>query len=308
MRFLLNFLLLVCALVAGAACLWVASFCNWYWGIMAIFLFAHINQLPFAMMHEAVHGVAAFSKVGNRCLGIMGGCAFPISFLLQQQAHLGHHERNRTDLDLYDYYLPHQSKWQRNFLLYSGNLMGCYYLTVVLSNFIYLVASSFYKSTYFKEKIASNLGFESYIEDVSQLPVLQVWGEMLLAFGYQIALIYCLDLTFWGYVLCFYGFALHWSVLQYADHAWSSRDINNGAWNLKVLPPFRWIALNYHYHLAHHQHPAVPWFKLPNYICGQGVQPSFWRVYFLLWKGLRPAPPMGSPADLDFLFPKNKKA
>lgn len=306
MRLLINFVLLVLALIAAACCLWVASHCTWYWAVLAIFLFAHINQLPFSMMHEAVHGVAAHSKLGNRLLGVVGGCAFPTSFLLQQQAHIGHHERNRTDLDLYDYYLPHQSKWQRNFLLYSGNLLGCYYLTVVLSNFIYLVASGFYQSAYFK-KIASNLGFSHYIEDVSKLPVKLVWCEMFIAFGYQVVLFYVLELTFSGYVLCYYAFALHWSVLQYADHAWSSRDIQNGAWNLKVLPPFRWIALNYHYHLAHHQHPNVPWFELPNYIYNQGVQPSFWRIYFALWKGLRPAPPMGAPADLDFLFPKKKK-
>jgi fatty acid desaturase len=70
-----------------------------------------------------------------------------------------------------------------------------------------------------------------------------------------------------------------------------------------VLPPFRWVALNYHYHLAHHQHPEVRWYDLPKYVDAASPQPSFWRVYFSMWKGVRPAPPMGAPADLDFLFP-----
>ncbi len=46
-----------------------------------------------------------------------------------------------------------------------------------------------------------------------------------------------------------------------ADHAFSPRDVVNGAWNLRVLPWTRALALNYHHHKAHHhgdddQHPA----------------------------------------------------
>lgn len=308
MRCFVNFVVLIISLVIAAGCLWVASHLAWYWAALAILLFLHVNQLPFAMMHEAVHGVAAKSVFFNRVLGILGSCAFPTSFLLQKQAHIGHHERNRTDYDLYDYYLPSQSKLKRNLMLYLGNLFGFYYVSVVLSNFIYLIACNFYKSSFFKQKIASNLGFSHYIEDVCQLPSWQVRGEMLLAFGYQVLIFWLLDLTILGYLLCMYGFALHWSVLQYADHAWSDRDVTNGAWNLKVLAPCRWIALNYHYHLAHHQYPTVPWYRLSKYVDKQAIQPSFWRVYFSLWKGVRPALPMGAAADLNFLFPKDKKA
>lgn len=308
MRFTLSFSVLVVSLIVAAGCLWVASHLAWYWAILAIFLFAHVNNIPFSMMHEAAHGVAADSKLGNRIIGVMSSWAYPTSFLLQKQAHQGHHERNRTDVDLYDYYLPHQSKFRRNIILYGGNLLGLYYVCVVLSNFVYLIASGFYKSAFFKKKVASNLECSHYIADISKLSTLQVWCEIALSFGYQVLLIWLLDLTFWGYVLCVYAFALHWSVLQYADHAWSSRDIKDGAWNLKVLPIFRWLALNYHYHLAHHQHPTVPWYDLPKYVDKQELQPSFWRVYFTLWKGVRPAPAMGAPADLDFLFPEYKEA
>ena len=102
---------------------------------------------------------------------------------------------------------------------------------------------------------------------------------------------------------CYYAFALHWSVLQYADHAFSSRDIKNGAWNLKVLPLSRWIALNYHYHLTHHQQQLIPWYELPKHV-DNSPQPTFWRIYFLLWLGVRKAPPFGSSADYDLVFKK----
>jgi len=97
-----------------------------------------------------------------------------------------------------------------------------------------------------------------------------------------------------GWLLCHWAFALHWSALQYVDHAWSPRDIINGAWNLKVLPISRLFALNYHYHLAHHRYPTVPWIHLPKLLNSSEPQPTFWSIYFSLWGGTRPAPPMGS--------------
>ena len=218
----------------------------------------------------------------------------------------GHHQRNRTDLELYDYYLPNESKLVRSLWLYSGNLLGLYWWAVIFSNFVYLIAPWAYRSRFFVERLAPILGFGPYVADLAKLPPLRVWCEIALAFSYQAMLVYYLDLSALGVVMCYWAFALHWSVLQYADHAWSARDVSNGAWNLKVLPPFRWVALNFHYHLAHHQHPEVLWYDLPKYVNDAVPQPSFWRVYFSLWKGVRPAPPMGAPADLDYLFPAAK--
>ncbi len=308
MRFSLNFALLLMSLALAAGCLWVASHGAWYWAILAIWFFSLINNMPFALMHEAVHGVAARSKWGNHLIGQMASWAFPTSFLLQRKAHLDHHDRNRTDAELYDYYLPQQSKPLRSVWLYMGNLMGFYWFSVILGNFIYLVACWFYRSNLFVKKIAPALGFGTQVAELVKLPPLRVWCEIALAFSYQGLLFWLLDLNIWGYLACQIAFGLHWSALQYADHAWSSRDIKNGAWNLKVLPISRWIALNYHYHLAHHQQPAVPWYQLPALVDHQALQPSFWRVYFSLWKGIRPAPPMGAPADLAFLFPEYKES
>jgi fatty acid desaturase len=254
-------------------------------------------------MHEAVHGVGCSSPRRNELLGIVCGWAFPTSFSMQRLAHIGHHRRNRTDQELYDYYLPGQSRLVRNLWLYTGNLFGLYWWSVVLGNLLYLLAPRVYRSRFFVQRYAPALGFGHYVADLAQLPVLRVWGEIALAFGYQALIFYSLDLNALWTLVCYSAFALHWSVLQYADHAWSARDVRDGAWNLKVLPLSRWVALNYHYHLAHHQHPEVPWYELPGLVNPAIRQPSFWRVYFSLWKGVRPAPPMGAPADLAYLFP-----
>ncbi|GKX60745.1 fatty acid desaturase family protein [Leminorella grimontii] len=303
MRLTLNAALLLFSLSLSAFCLWAASHSAWYWALAAVWFFALINNMPFAIMHEAVHGVASRSAWGNRIIGVVAGWAFPTSFLLQRRAHLNHHDNNRTDGELYDYYLPHQPKWLRNVWLYGGNLLGLYYFCVVLGNAIWLVAWWFYRSDFFVKKLGPALGFGSQIPELIKLPPLAVWCELALAFGYQALLFWLLDLNVWGYVACLWAFGLHWSALQYVNHAWTRRDVRNGAWNLRVLPVSRWLALNYYCHLAHHQHPAAPWYELPSLIDDQ-PRPTFWRIYFSLWRhGVRPAPPMGAPADVAFVFP-----
>lgn len=304
---MLNSTILFLSLAVSWLCLWAASHSTTGWALLAIWFFSLVNNTPFALMHEAVHGVACASPKRNEWLGIISGWAFPTSFSMQRIAHIGHHQRNRSDQELYDYYLPEQSRVVRNAWLYIGNLLGLYWWSVVFSNFLYLLAPWAYRSRFFVQRLAPALGFGPYVADLAKLPPLRIWGEIALAFGYQALIFYCLDLNLLGIFACYGAFALHWSVLQYADHAWSARDARNGAWNLKVLPPSRWLALNYHYHLAHHQHPQVPWYELPRWVDQKSIQPSFWRVYFSLWKGVRPAPPMGAPADLDFLFPPANK-
>lgn len=303
MNGVLNVLIIAIALPAGWACLWAASHLAWPGALLAIWLFSLVGNTPFAMMHEAVHGVGCRSRRANALLGIVCGWAFPTSFSMQRLAHIGHHERNRTDVELYDYYLPHQSRALRNLWLYLGNLLGLYWFSVIFGNLLYLLAPWAYRSRFFVEKVAPPLGFGPFVADLARLPPLRVWSEIALAFAYQAALIHFLDLSLLATLCCYWAFAAHWSALQYVDHAWSARDVRNGAWNLSVLPPFRWVALNYHYHLAHHRHPEVPWYGLPALLDPAEHRPSFWRIYLSLWRGVRPAPPMGAPADLGFLFP-----
>jgi fatty acid desaturase len=272
--------------------LWLASHASWPIVLFAAWIFTLLNHVPFSLLHEAVHGIFSKNPFRNDLFGVLAAAAFPTSFTMQQIAHLGHHRRNRTDQELYDYYLPHQSKSLRNFQLYSGNLFGLYWFCIPLSNLIYLFLPWLYKSEWFIKNIASNLGFEPYVREIAQHSLLRIWLECLLALVYQVAVFFLLDLSLQGWLLCHWFFALHWSALQYVDHAWSPRDIVNGAWNLKVTPPARLLALNYHYHLAHHRQPGVPWLYLPQRVNKNEPQPSFWSIYFSLWGGVKPAPPM----------------
>jgi fatty acid desaturase len=285
----LNWLLLVLSALVTSAVLWAASH---GFALIAAVLFAFVNNVPFALMHEAVHGVAASSPRRNAAIGIIAGGLFPTSFTLQRVAHLGHHARNRMDDDLYDYYLPTQSRFVRNLWLYGGNLLGLYWFCIPLSNALYLLATPLYRSTFFVERVAPRLGFGPHVREIAQLKPLRVWIEIACAFGAQAALFWGLGLEWKGWLLAHWLFAMHWSALQYVDHAWSARDIS-GAWNLRVFAPVRWLALNYHFHRAHHADPSVPWTNLSG-----STDASFWRIYLSLWRhGVQPAPPVGAPAN-----------
>jgi len=293
-----NFSILLLTLPLLWLCLWTASHAEWWLALPAAWCFAMVNMVPFSLLHEAVHGAGSPSPFRNRLLGVVGGMAFGTSFLMQKVAHLGHHRRNRTDAEMYDYYLPHESRALRNLWLYAGNLFGLYWFCIPFSNAVYLLVPWAYRSRLFVERVAPAMGFGPYVREIAELPVNMVWSEIALTALYHVGLWWLLDLSWQGWLLCYWPFALHWSALQYVDHAWSPRDVVNGAWNLKVSKPARWLALNYHYHLAHHQHPNEPWTRLPALVDADAPQPTFWRIYASLWKGVRPAPPMGAPADL----------
>ena len=296
----LNWLVLAAAAVATSALLWLASH---GFAVVAAIAFAFVNNVPFALMHEAVHGVAASSRRRNAAIGIMASCMFPTSFSLQRVAHLGHHARNRMDDDLYDYYLPTQSKAVRNLWLYAGNLLGLYWFLIPLSNALYVVATPLYRSRFFVERVAPKLGFGPHVREIAALPPLRVWIEIAAAFGYQAALWLALGLEWKGWLLAHWLFAMHWSALQYVDHAWSERD-TTGAWNLRVFAPVRWLALNYHFHRVHHADPSIPWTRLAG-----PTDASFWRIYWSLWRhGVQPAPPMGAPANRTLFAPADHPA
>ena len=272
--------------------LWLGSHGSWPLRLLAAWGFAFAHHLPFSLLHEAVHDIFSPNKRRNDLFGTLCAAVFPTSYTMQKVAHLGHHKRNRTDAELYDYYLPQQSRSLRNFWLYAGNLMGLYWFCIPASLVVFLFTPWLYGSRKFIEGPARHLGFEPYVRDIAANSPRRIWLECLLALAYQAVVFWLLDLNWQGWLLCHSAFALHWSALQYVDHAWSPRDVVEGAWNLKVTPLARALVLNYHYHLAHHRQPRVAWIHLPRLVRPGDAYPTFWSIYFSLWGGTRPAPPM----------------
>ncbi|MDH5327306.1 MAG: fatty acid desaturase [Gammaproteobacteria bacterium] len=290
----LNLSIALSTYALAIACLWLVSAAINVWSVvLGILLFSYLGNTIFSLLHESVHGVFHPNPRINYVFGCMSAVFFPTSFSFHRVCHLGHHRRNRSDVELFDYYTDPGKKFVAYYRLYCL-LSGFYWLSIPVGCLLLLLASPFFHSAFFRNKVVHVMGLKPMVEDLVQADPGLLRREIGFTLLFQCLLIWSLDLTLTGWLLCYVAFALNWCALQYADHAWSVRDVKEGSWNLKIHPVVRWIFLNYHFHLVHHRHPKVPWLYLPRLVDPNDPQPSFWSIYWRLWKGPRltsePAP------------------
>jgi fatty acid desaturase len=256
--------------------------------------FSYVGNTIFSLLHEAVHGSFHSNRNVNNAFGIVSAAFFPTSFTFQRVCHLGHHRRNRTDLELFDYYYPEDNRFIKFYRLYCL-LTGFYWLSIPFGCAVFFLLRGLFVSKAFLA-VARPLGLGPMIGDLSDQPPGRIRLEIGFTILLQALLFWALSLTLTGWFVCYVAFALNWCSLQYTDHAWTVRDIRNGAWNLKVNRTVQYIFLNYHHHLAHHQNPKVPWIHLPKFVDFDKPRPSYLRIYLSLWRGPRPIeqPPPGA--------------
>ena len=258
--------------------------------------FSFVNNTLFSLLHEAVHGVFHPHARVNRIFGILLAAFFPTSFTMQRISHLGHHRRNRTDEELFDYYLPGESRFLKTYRLYSL-LSGFYWMSIPTGGLLYLAIWNFPRNRWI-HRLTEPMGLRPMVQGLAKASPLRIRLELGYAFSFQFLLAFLLGLEFLTWLVCYWAFALNWSSLQYTDHAWTVRDIKNGASNLRVNPLVRALFLNYHHHLAHHQHPNIPWIHLPGFVSESAPRPSFLATYLSLWAGPRPTTAPG-PGPMD---------
>jgi fatty acid desaturase len=287
------------AAVSGAlACLWAASHAS-HWTVLAgaAVGFAVANNTVFCLLHECVHyGFHPSRRVNDRA-GVFFAAFFPTAFAIQRVSHFGHHRRNRTDLELYDYYLPHQSRWLKTYWIYCL-LTGFYWAIIPVAGAVYLLCPFAFRSRFFLRGPARWWGFEEFVRDIAEQPISRVWREALFTLVVQVSLWTALGPGRAGALACYWTFGIVWSSVQYTDHAWSPRDVYEGAWNLRVGRLVQTVFLNYNLHLAHHRRPDVPWIHLPLFVKPSDPAPSFASIYWPLWRGAAPAPPGDGPPPL----------
>jgi hypothetical protein len=71
-------------------------------------------------------------------------------------------------------------------------------------------------------------------------------------------------------------------------HAFSKRDVIEGAYNLRHNRLMSWILLNGEWDLNHHRRPEISWFYLPAVSQDNDPRPSYIRQYWRQWRGPRP--------------------
>lgn len=294
----LNLSIQLAASAASLLCLWSASHTDsWAIKILAAAIFSFTNNTLFSLLHESVHRCYSKNKMINETAGILAAAFFPTALVFQRTCHLGHHLRNRTDHEMFDMYYPSDNKFLK-YTQYYAILTGFYWLSLPVGCFMYMVAPWSYNI--FKY-MAKSTDAEMMLPFLTHPQKTRIRLEILYTFYFQAVVFYLLDLNFSSWLLCYWIFGMNWGGLQYADHAWSERDIRNGAWNLAVPTWVQAVFLNYHFHQAHHQHPTAPWTSLPALAEKNGPRPSFIKIYLEMWKGPRPVnAPAPKPIDEEF--------
>ena len=264
--------------------LWTASHVNHYgWVLLCGFLFAIIMVPVYSLIHEAEHGIINSSEKINDLMGRWLSTLFIAPYTFFKHCHLKHHKKNRTDEEMWDLYYEHQDKVKRYGTLY-GMMIGIGYFSMWLAVLLYALAPGLiYTRFFYSHKEVGGFIRGSDRKD----KVAKSRWESIVVIIFQVALFFILDLklTSWLTLFAMHGFL--WSSQNYVNHAFSPRDIINGAHNLKIPVWLKLIYLNFNLHLAHHQNPKIPWLHLPKFINSGKGRISFFRNYLRLWKGPR---------------------
>jgi fatty acid desaturase len=285
----LNIIINILALTTSIYSLYLASHAgHWVHFLMAVIVFSYTNNTLFALLHESVHRIYSSKGWVNECAGILNGAMFPTGLTFQRICHLGHHLRNRTDHEMFDMYYPDDNLFLKRAQFYSI-LTGIYWITIPLGWLIYLFIPWSYRLLKSENKAIKHTGAIMLHPFIDHPKKWRIRFELVFVIFFHIFLLKVFQLNFLSTFICYWVFGLVWGSLQYADHAWSPRDVLKGAWNLKTNPITRAFFLNYHFHQVHHMNPKLPWNHLPAHVESGSPSPSFWKIYLEMWKGPRPA-------------------
>ncbi len=285
-----NVCLVVAVFIGAVALLWLGSHAHaWYLTLAVGVVFSYLLLTNYALFHEAAHGNLHSDPRTNRLLGTIAGVLFPMPYSMFRVTHQGHHLRNRTDHEMFDLYYATDSRILR-VLQWYGILCGFFWPFVPLGALLFAVCPSVLRTRIFRQSRQSIY----LLGDIRDVEVRSIRLEVLLTAAIFALLFWLLELR-WQAMLVLYGcFALNWSTRQYVGHAFSRRDVIEGAWNLRHIPLMSWILLNGEWDLNHHRRPEVPWCYLPRLADAGEPRESYVRQYWRQWLGPRmntePAP------------------
>lgn len=265
--------------------LWWASHCEGAVFLLPTLAFAFLGLTSYALIHEACHDNLNSNQRINGWLGALVGWLFPASFTFMKIAHQVHHRSNRTDGEMFDYYYPGDNLLIKYAQWYSI-LIGIYPPIIPLGCLLMAFTPTVYRLKPWRAAKSSSIIFDRGLFDAAVVAVIR--REVLLGIVFWVAVWRVLDLDFLAVAALYAAFWINWSTRQYVTHAFSPRDVMNGAWNLRVSRLMGLIFLNGQWDLVHHNHPRVHWQHLP--ALGTSSQPpiSYWRHYLKLWAGPRP--------------------
>lgn len=278
----LNIALSVLLIILYLACLKLAGEASSFFQLCGIaFVFAFLMIPVYSLFHEATHRIFHPNPTVNYCCGVILGTLFMVSFTFLRRAHIGHHRRNRTDLERFELYYSHEIRWKKALFLYA-NMIGFYWCSLPLSVLIFAL----YPPLMNKMLWVKQITVEAILRGVEPRLIPKIRWESIFILSVHGLIFYLFGYPWKAYLLLFGAHAFTWSSQNYVNHAFSPRDILNGAHNHKMNWFCQHLYLNFNHHLVHHRHPTLAWIHLPKFVNEvERERISYGKAWLRLWKG-----------------------
>lgn len=282
----LNLFLVVLVFAGGVGLLWLGSrLTDWYTVLPVGIAFSYLMLTNYALLHEASHGNLQSSTRRNYLLGVLTGLLFPIPFRLMRTTHQNHHNHNRTDQEMFDLYYPTDNRLLKSAQWYCL-LCGLFWPLVPVGAVLFAACPGLLRCRMVKD--ADPARGVSIVANLERAAMRAIRLELLLIVAFHCALFWLLDLHWLNTLVLYACFSVNWSTRQYVGHAFSRRDVTEGAWNLRHVGLMSWLLLHGEWDLNHHRRPDVPWYYLPRLSPPGEPRRSYWRQYWRQWLGPRP--------------------
>lgn len=286
---LLNFVLVAFVVAWAVVLLWLASALSSWYSVLGIgIVFSYLLLSNYALLHEATHYNLNQNPKANYWLGVVTGIFFLAPFSMIRVTHQGHHLRNRTDDEMFDLY--YEGGWFLKCCQWYATLLGLFWPCIPVCAVLFAVCPRAVGLQLFSGPPFGNAN----VKDITQRDLVRIRFELLLTVTAFAVMFWLLALR-WQAVLVLYAcFSVNWSTRQYVGHAFSKRDIIEGAFNLRHNFIVSKILLHGDWDLNHHRHPEVPWYYLPELTDLDEPRASYVKHYWRQWLGPRlatePAP------------------
>jgi fatty acid desaturase len=282
----LNLCLVALVFCGGIALLWLGSRQSAWSGVMLTGIaFSYLMLTNYALLHEAAHGNLHSRSGVNNLLGLIAGLLFPIPFRLMRTTHENHHRHNRTDHELFDLYYPGDNRTLK-WLQWYSILCGLFWPLVPLGAIVFCVYPRLLDWQLFAK--ANPARGVAIVANIAPAAIWVIRLEACCIVAFYCAVFWLFQLRWQNTLVLYACFSVNWSTRQYVGHAFSRRDVVDGAWNLRHFPWMSWLLLHGEWDLNHHRRPEVSWYYLPQLSPPGEPRLTYWRQYWRQWLGPRP--------------------
>ena len=251
-----------------------------WWLLPGLVVFGITGITTYQAMHEAEHGMLFALPRANYAGGVWLALLFGGPFTFLRACHLGHHARNRTRDECFEVIWPGQRALLRVPLFYLV-FLGGFWLLVPLSALALAVSP-----TAVRRRFVARSKAAAMVQGMPPHWMERIQREAVCVVAFHGVLLATGLVTPLAWALCYGALALAWSSQNYLGHAHDvTFSVVDGAFNLDVNPVYGAWIMNFHWHLAHHQHPQVPWIHLQHYDEPTRPHAGYWRAYRRFLRG-----------------------